>query len=276
VLSDLARDIELGPDGIWRTSASARVSFPDDGNRLCFGVEDASFWFKHRRDCLLALLKRFPPAGTFFDVGGGNGFMSAGVQSAGHEVVLIEPGEEGARNAQKRGVQHVLCGRLEDAGFESGTIPAIGLFDVLEHIEDDRTFLQLCRSLEPPGARLYLTVPAFQLLWSGEDKLAGHFRRYRLAKLTQLLESNGYAVEFASYLFGFLIAPVLLRRALPYRLGFKPTRESEESLRADHIPRGGLTARLIDALCRRELRRIRQGKPLRAGTSILLAARRSA
>jgi SAM-dependent methyltransferase len=273
VLSDLARHIELSPDGIWRTSASARVSFPDDGNRLCFVIEDSSFWFRHRRNCLLALLERFPPPGTFFDVGGGNGYLSSAVQNAGRQVVLIEPGEDGARNAQTRGVQHILCGRLEDAGFQPATLPAIGLFDVLEHIEDDRAFLQLCRSLQPPGARLYLTVPAFQLLWSGEDELAGHYRRYRRAELIALLEAAGYEIEFSSYLFEFLVLPVLALRTIPYRLGIRRRRETEAGVRADHATPRGVGRALLNRLMQRELAAMKRQHPLRSGTSIVLVAR---
>ena len=69
-----------------------------------------------------------------FDIGGGNGFVSLGVQGAGIETVLVEPGPEGAQNAKNRGLQHVVCASFQNAAFESGKIPAIGVFDVVEHI----------------------------------------------------------------------------------------------------------------------------------------------
>lgn len=54
------------------------------------------------------------------------------------KVVLLEPGPDGVRNARRRGVRQVLRGTLEAAGFLPDSIPSAGLFDVLEHIEDDR------------------------------------------------------------------------------------------------------------------------------------------
>ena len=80
--------------GIWYTSSAKTVSYPGEGNALCFQLEDSSFWFRHRNDCILAAAERFSPLEPFFDIGGGNGFVSAALQHAGREVVLIEPGQE--------------------------------------------------------------------------------------------------------------------------------------------------------------------------------------
>ena len=42
-------------------------------------------------------MRRFPPPGTVFDVGGGNGFVTLAIQNAGMDAVLVEPGPEGVR-----------------------------------------------------------------------------------------------------------------------------------------------------------------------------------
>ena len=59
--------------GIWYASKTDKVSYPAEGNEQCFGIEDNSFWFRHRNSCILELVKRFPPPGKgpIFDVGGG-------------------------------------------------------------------------------------------------------------------------------------------------------------------------------------------------------------
>jgi len=64
--------------------------------------------------------------------------VEAGVgQDAGLEVVLVEPGSAGAANARRRGIRHVVCAALEDAGFIPASLPAISLFDVVEHMKED-------------------------------------------------------------------------------------------------------------------------------------------
>jgi len=275
-LPDLASNLRLLPDGLWVTGSTQPVSFPPDGNRHCFAVEDQSFWFAHRNRCILSLLGRFPPPGVFFDVGGGNGFVTLAIQRAGYEAVLLEPGPAGAQNARARGIAHVVCGRFEDAGFLPGILPAVGLFDVLEHIAEDASFLRLLHRAQPPGGRLYLSVPALPSLWSHEDKIAGHFRRYSLSAISNLLSSTGYVVEFAAACFTFLLLPVALLRALPYRLGLGRAAETEASIRADHQISGAIRLRILRWLIEREMNRLASARPPRLGTSCLVVARRSA
>ncbi len=273
-LPEIASNIELRADGFWVAKTLSQVSFPAEGNRNCFAVEDSSFWFQHRNACILQMLKRFPPPGTFFDIGGGNGYVAKAIQDAGLDVILIEPGAEGARNAQQRGLRQIIWGTVEDAGLRAGTVTAIGLFDVLEHIEDDLAFLRSLHCLQPAGGRLYITVPAFQALWSDQDRIAGHFRRYTLENLTRKLEASGYAVEFATYFFAFLLLPIWFLRVIPYRLGLGRENESEESVRADHATRSSLAAKIVDKLLRRELARLTAGNAINKGASCLLAVRK--
>src|SRR5689334_24870025 len=140
-LSEIARNVDLGQGGLWTARTVSDVSYPESGNDLCFAVEESSFWFRHRNNCIVEAVKSFPSAGAFFDVGGGNGYVALALQNAGFEVVLVEPGLSGARNALKRCVHHVVRATLEDAGFRPEVLCAVGLFDVIEHIEDDRGFL---------------------------------------------------------------------------------------------------------------------------------------
>ena len=197
-----ASNLEQGTDGLWHPKVRTRPTYPDEGNAFCFQVEDQSFWFQHRNWCVLAAVARLPPAGPVFDIGGGNGFVARALAQAGYPAVVVEPGPVGARNAQARGLSPVICSTLDDAGFHPGSLPAAGLFDVLEHIEDDHTVLRRLAAFVQPGGRLYLTVPAYSWLWSGEDELGGHHRRYSRGALVRVVRGAGFGVEFASYFFG--------------------------------------------------------------------------
>jgi len=268
---DVASNLELGPDGVWAARSLSRVSYPDEGNASCYAVEEISFWFRHRNNCILEVVKHLPPAAPFFDIGGGNGYVAKALQDAGLEVVVVEPGATGAFYSRRRGVQHVIRASLEDAGFFSEVLPAVGLFDVVEHIEDDRAFLCTIRNSMRPGGLVYLTVPAFQWLWSHEDEAAGHFRRYSVRSLSRLLVAAGLQVEFVTCFFTFLPIPVLFCRTLPHRLGIaRPS--TPDTIRADHEIRSSTGNRLFDVLMRRELKRIRAGRAASFGGSCLAVA----
>jgi|SRR5208283_1241066 len=273
-LAEIAPNLELGQDGCWATRTRSIVSYPEEGNALCFSIEDSSFWFAHRNRCILEAFKLFPPSGALFDVGGGNGCVARAIQECGLDVVLVEPGPSGVQNALKRGIRQVVRATLEDAGVLPGTLPAVGLFDVVEHIPDDIAFLAGINRLLIPGGRLYVTVPAYQWLWSGEDTLAGHFRRYTISTLRRLLEKAGYSVEFATYFFAFLPLPILFRRALPYRLGCASRTVAKDAVRSDHELSHPLVGRIMDTLSRRELSKIAELRPLRMGGSCLAVARK--
>jgi SAM-dependent methyltransferase len=266
--------LELGPEGWWVSETLSDVSYPEGGNALCYSVEESSFWFEHRNRCILEAMKFFPPGGTLFDVGGGNGCVARVIQESGYEVVLVEPGLAGVRNAVKRGIRQVVRSTLADAGFRAETLPAVGLFDVIEHIADDREFLAGTSRLLVPGGRVYITVPAYSWLWSHEDIQAGHFRRYNLSGLSDVLHKAGYAIDFATYIFGFLPLGILFRRALPYRLGFSPKEASEAAVRSDHEAGHPMIRHLLGILTRSELSRIAKRRALRRGGSCLVVARK--
>ncbi len=272
-LSKIAANLEQGTNGIWSARNVSKVSYPDEGNTSCLAVEDTSFWFRHRNNCILEVMKNLPPATPFFDVGGGNGYVAKALQDAGLEVVLVEPGSTGALNARRRGVQHVIRASLEDAGFLPGVLPSVGLFDVLEHVEDDRAFIRAIRNYLRPGGMVYLTVPAFEWLWSYEDASAGHYRRYTRRSLSRVLTEAGLQVEFVTCFFTILPLPVLFCRSLPYRLGLLRAPSTPDAVPKDHQIRNPLGGRVLNFLLQRELERIKARGETSFGGSCLAVAR---
>jgi hypothetical protein len=268
-----ARGLQLRSDGIWYAPTASEISYPKEGNERCAEVEDSSFWFKHRNACILSLIHAYPPSGAIFDIGGGNGYVSRAIVDAGFESVLVEPGAAGARAAKARRLEHVVCATLEDASFRERSLPAIGLFDVVEHIEDDLAFMHRINNLLADTGRVYINVPAYAWLWSDEDVAAGHYRRHTIRSITSLLESAGFTVDFATYIFRFLPAPIFLLRALPTRLGLARRKAHDEGgTERDHMAKSGITRGLIDRLLAAEVRCIEQSKAIRFGGSCLVAA----
>ena len=254
------------------------ISYPADGHAHCLEVDETSFWYRHRNRCLIETLKAFPPAGAFFDIGGGNGAVAIALQRAGWPLCLVEPIAAGARHARRRGVTRVICASLEQCAVRDGSIQAAGLFDVLEHLPDDVAFLARLRALLAPGARLYVTVPAFAALWSSHDELVGHFRRYDARTLRGRVEEAGFRVEYVSYLFAPLPLTVFALRVLPERLWprLRAARlAARERRMREHLPNRRWLGRALEALLGFETGAIRRGLSLPFGSSVLLVARAS-
>jgi SAM-dependent methyltransferase len=111
--------------------------------------------------------------------------------------------------ARERGLD-VRAGALPDTiPLEPGRWDAVCLFDVLEHVDDEAGALAACRRLLAPGGRLFVTGPAYALLWSRHDELLGHRRRYTARALRRAAERGGYAVERLTY-FNTLLAPPIM------------------------------------------------------------------
>jgi SAM-dependent methyltransferase len=250
------------------------VSYPEDGAELTAQIEGVSFWFRHRNAVLGALLDRYPPAGPLWDVGGGNGFQALCFQQQGRAVVLVEPGAAGCRTARKRGVRQIVQATLESLHLPSGSVAALSLFDVIEHLADPASVLRECARVLRPGGRVYVTVPAYAWLWSAEDRYANHQRRYTRKSIERELHSSGFVLEYLGYYFQFLVVPILLARALPYRLTSwrRSARESKMDQR-DHAP-GGALQRVLEASLSSELRAIERGRQLKFGSSLLAVAAR--
>lgn len=265
--------LEFSTDGIWRSKRARPVSYPESGHASCFQVENDSFWFIHRNACISALVTRYPPQGPLVDVGGGNGVVSMALQECGVETVLIEPGAVGARNAKLRGLKHVVCATLDDIQLPPRSIAAFGLFDVLEHIENDGAFLDTLHTTLIDEGRLFLTVPAFNFLWSEADVLAGHYRRYTRAGIIKLLHKHGFVIDYSTYLFAPLPIGILLFRTL--RRKAQPCTDNQCAASTDHrLPRGPLGSALKTAL-RFEHRLIKSGLRIPFGSTVLVAARRA-
>ena len=99
-------------NGIWYSKQNSKISYPEHGNQECFEIEDKSYWFVHRNKVLKHVIKSYSDGKSFFDVGGGNGYVTKAIQDLGIDAYLIEPGIHGIKNAENRGVKNLINSSL--------------------------------------------------------------------------------------------------------------------------------------------------------------------
>lgn len=58
-------------DGIYFSKKISNISYPTEGSSEYFAVEDKSYWFNHRNNCILEVYKKYAEKSFFADVGGG-------------------------------------------------------------------------------------------------------------------------------------------------------------------------------------------------------------
>jgi SAM-dependent methyltransferase len=251
-------------------SGAARGSYDAELFRGLERLEQKSFWFRSRNRLIVgALVRYFPEAEHFLEVGCGTGFVLAGVRKELTHLQLMgsELSTEGLEVARRRlpGVPLIQMD-ARDVPFVD-TFDAVGVFDVLEHIEDDETVLRELSSAVRPGGGLLVTVPQHPRLWSAADDFAGHVRRYTRGELLGKARRTGWKplriTSFVSLPLPFFV----LSRLLGAR-----SADDYDFEREFRLPR--LLDRSFEGLIGIERALMRCGVSFPAGASLLLAARR--
>lgn len=184
-----------------------------------FEAEDRHFWFRARNRLIVKftrqLAARLRPDLRILEVGCGTGnvlrFLEKEAQPG--KVIGMDLFLEGLRFARRRVQCALVQGDLHQPPF-STPFDLIGLFDVLEHMPDDRAVLgDLGRMLSDDGI-IFISVPACPSLWSYFDEASHHQRRYTPGELAEKLSGAGFRVEYISYFMAGIFPLVWLKRRL--------------------------------------------------------------
>jgi len=103
-----------------------------------------------------------------------------------------------------------VCGDIVRPPVREDLADIVLLLDVIEHVDGDREALRNVYRICRPGARIIITVPAFRFLWSGEDVISMHKRRYVRNSLQRVVMQAGFSIEQISYFNFFLMPGVVL------------------------------------------------------------------
>jgi SAM-dependent methyltransferase len=149
------------------------------------------------------------------DFGAGAGTFAVPLAATGIKVTCVEP-DDGLRVVlESKGLPAVP--RLDALGPE--TADYVYTLNVLEHIEDDVSALRELGRVLRPGGRLFVYVPAFQVLYTSMDRRVGHHRRYRLPDLIKKIRRAGFEVTEARYADSLGFGATLLYRLMDQEKG---------------------------------------------------------
>lgn len=153
------------------------------------------------------ILDHFRPylGGRGIDVGAGSGTISRLVLPFLDRLDLLEPSPNLAAKLKQDFTGDprvsVFAGTLgpDTESIPDGDRDTAIMVNVLEHFKDDAAALNEVRRLLRPGGHLLIFVPALKFLFSEHDRYIGHYRRYHLTELRDLVRGAGFEVVFSRY-----------------------------------------------------------------------------
>lgn len=184
-------------------------------------MEKDHWWYVGRRKIILSLMETMvvnrlseEDRPRILDYGCGTGLMLKYLSDYGR-TWGADSSSEAVKFCKKRGLTNVIDLSIEPLDFPPNFFDIITLFDVLEHLDDERSVLVELHGLLKPGGFLFVTVPAYEFLWSGEDFVSGHKRRYTRKSLRRVIEPRfriGKLSYFNCLLFPAQVAVILWKR----------------------------------------------------------------
>jgi len=139
----------------------------------------------------------------FLEVGCGRGDGSAWLAARGWHGLAIDfsPVAIAAARSRLAAFPHVDVAEMALADVR-GEYACVILWDVLEHIEDDREALRLVARVLAPGGHVVIAVPSNPREWRWDDEIYGHWRRYTVDDLRAKLGDAGLpALAFYDFTF---------------------------------------------------------------------------
>jgi len=164
-------------------------------------------WELSRADCVIKTIAPYINGKVIADVGCGDLYFSNIVlKNFNSKIFAIDTGftQEICENNKITKLNDIT--ELKD-----NSVDIVILMDVLEHIEDTGKFLSLLSNKVVKEGILFITVPAFQHLYSEHDVFLKHYRRYNRKSLSTTFTACGFKVEGMFYFYSALYVMRLIQ-----------------------------------------------------------------
>jgi len=226
-------------------------------------LEETYWWYRARKEIIADTVQRYlSPGSDIIDFGSGSGVIARHLVDLGFKVFAADISPPALAACRERGLNTIDLNGDWPAPASADCVLAC---DVMEHVEDDVGLLRKLKVTLRPGGWLIAAVPAYDFLWSGEDYISDHVRRYNKPLLEKRIEEAGFVIEWCNYfntlLLPLVTAAVLYKRLLRPRDMYKSDVEPLPEWQNDILYRIFAIERSILPRCR-----------FPAGASILLVA----
>lgn len=230
-------------------------------------LEETYWWYRARKEIIGDTVRRFLPVGSdIIDFGSGSGVIAKHLVGLGLKVLAADIDTKALTACSERGLNTIDLNHDWPAPASADCILAC---DVLEHVQDDVGLLRKLKLTLRPHGLLIAAVPAYDFLWSGEDYISEHFRRYNKPQLEKRVREASFVTEWCTY-FNALLLPLVTAVVLYKRL-LRP----RDMYRSDVEPLPEWQNNILYRIFASE-RKILPRVWFPAGASILLVGRASA
>jgi SAM-dependent methyltransferase len=196
-----------------------------------------------RKELALRLIKKHVTSRTrFLDIGSASGDFGITLGKMGYCGVMMDFSEKACKqakeNVRETGLEGLKLVQGDFFRYESDEKFGLAImFEVLEHIGDDKGAVKKVKGLLADGGVFLLSVPARMSYWGSSDILAGHVRRYEKKALMSLLVDAGFTnIEVRSYGFPWLNMAAWVRNFL----GKRALKRSGEVNRTESTKESGI------------------------------------
>ncbi len=178
-------------------------------------MEDKHFWMNARKKLIRLVFEKYVGyEDEIMEIGAGTGNVAGFLMRNGYRNVSVgDVHLEALEYSKKHDPRHRYQFDIVKAPFKEH-FDVVSMFDVLEHTDDELTIVQNVYKMLKKGGRAIVTVPAHMWLWSKEDAIPGHRRRYEVNQLKELFEKGGFKILRASAFFASLLPLLYLRKLL--------------------------------------------------------------
>ena len=179
------------------------------------GIEEKHFWMVARNKLVLRVFDKYVNReDAIVEIGAGTANVTRYLKENGYDNISIgdvhlKALEYGGKYGVKRRYQFDIVKAPFSEHFD-----VVGMFDVLEHTDDDFAVAKSVYKMLKKGGKIILTVPAHMWLWSREDAIPSHRRRYEVDQLKDLFERSGFKVLEVSAFFISILPLLYLRRLI--------------------------------------------------------------
>jgi SAM-dependent methyltransferase len=249
--------------------------------RKYYDYERKHWWFITRNNLLMQIIeKNIIKKGEklkILNVGAGTGFTSELLSKYG-EVISVEYESSCVEFVNANTSLHLLEGSILDLQFEDNTFDLVCAFDVVEHVEDDvKATSEMIRVAKRNGY-VFISVPAFNSLWSKHDEINHHYRRYKKDQVMHFfLKDNKLQNIYNTYFNSFLFIPIYIVRKLnnlKEKIAGNKAKNIGESSTDFDVAGSGLSSKILKWLFSREIYIVRKKGSLPFGVSFTILAKK--